>query len=89
MKKMMMLAMTAVCALGAWTASAADGVQLWEGGPYFATCNVGASSPEEYGYYFWWGDTVGYQLVNNAWAAVDNSTSNFNFDITMYLCRNT
>ena len=36
------------------------GVQLWEGGPYWATCNVGASKPEEYGLYFWWGDTVGH-----------------------------
>ena len=36
------------------------GVQLWENGPYWAECNVGASKPEEYGYYFWWGDTVGY-----------------------------
>ena len=36
------------------------GVQLWENGPYWAECNVGATSPEEYGYYFWWGDTVGY-----------------------------
>ena len=35
-------------------------VQLWEGGPYWATCNVGASKPEEYGLYFWWGDTVGH-----------------------------
>ena len=31
------------------------GVQLWENGPYWAECNVGASKPEEYGYYFWWG----------------------------------
>jgi hypothetical protein len=37
------------------------GVQLWEGGPYWAECNVGATKPEEYGYYFWWGDTVGYK----------------------------
>ncbi len=36
------------------------GVQLWENGPYWAECNVGAAAPEEYGYYFWWGDTVGY-----------------------------
>ena len=35
-------------------------VQLWENGPYWAECNVGASKPEEYGSYFWWGDTVGY-----------------------------
>ncbi len=37
------------------------GVQLWEGGPYWADRNVGASSPEDYGLYFWWGDTVGYR----------------------------
>ena len=41
--------------------SSLGGVQLWEGGPYWAECNVGASSPEEYGYYFMWGDTVGYK----------------------------
>ena len=37
------------------------GVQLWEDGPYWAECNVGATKPEEYGYFFWWGDTVGYK----------------------------
>lgn len=37
------------------------GVQLWEGGPYWAECNVGASKPEECGLYFWWGDTVGHK----------------------------
>jgi len=37
------------------------GVRLWEGGPYWADRNVGASSPEDYGLYFWWGDTVGYR----------------------------
>lgn len=36
------------------------GVQLWAGGPYWAECNVGASTPEDYGLYFWWGDTVGH-----------------------------
>ena len=36
------------------------GVQLWENGPYWAECNVGATKSEEYGYYFWWGDTVAY-----------------------------
>ena len=82
MKKMMMLAMAAVCALGAWTASAVDAVQLWEGGPYFATCNVGASSPEEYGYYFWWGDTVGYEWTGSQFNAVDGSSSGFSFTYT-------
>ena len=38
-----------------------QGVQLWEGGPYWADRNVGASRPEDYGLYFWWGDTVGYR----------------------------
>ena len=28
------------------------GVQLWENGPYWAECNVGATKPEEYGHYF-------------------------------------
>ena len=43
------------------------GVQLWAGGPYWAECNVGASKPEEYGYYFWWGDTVGYTRSGGTW----------------------
>ena len=36
------------------------GVQLWANGPCWAECNVGAATPDGYGYYFWWGDTVGY-----------------------------
>ncbi len=50
------------------------GVQLWEGGPYWAECNVGASKPEEYGYYFWWGDTVGYTKTGNGWISVKDGT---------------
>lgn len=48
------------------------GVQLWEGGPYWAECNVGATKPEEYGYYFWWGDTVGYKrnAADDGWVSV-------------------
>lgn len=30
------------------------------GGVLWATCNIGASKPEEFGKYFAWGDTVGY-----------------------------
>ncbi len=37
------------------------GGQLWEGGPYWADRNVGASRPEDYGLYFWWGDTTGHR----------------------------
>ena len=53
------------------------GVQLWENGPYWAECNVGASKPEEYGYYFWWGDTVGYKRnsADNGWVSVRDGSS--------------
>ena len=56
-----------------------DKVQLWEGGPYWATTNIGAEEPWEYGYYFWWGDTIGYKRENNKWIASDGSNSNFLF----------
>ena len=51
------------------------GVQLWENGPYWAECNVGASEPEEFGYYFWWGDTVGYTNTGSGWISVKDGTS--------------
>ena len=54
-------------------------VQLWENGPYWATTNIGAEHPEEYGYYFWWGDTIGYKRENNAWVATDGTSSNIRF----------
>ena len=34
-----------------------EAVQLWENGPFWATCNVGATNPEGYGDYFAWGET--------------------------------
>lgn len=55
-------------------------VQLWEGGPYWATTNIGAEKPEDYGYCFWWGDTIGYKRENDKWVASDGSTSNFSFE---------
>lgn len=53
------------------------GVQLWENGPCWAECNVGATKPEESGYYFWWGDTVGYtrNANNDGWVSVKDGTS--------------
>ena len=53
------------------------GVQLWEGGPYFAQCNVGATKPEEYGYYFWWGDTEGYvrNAADDGWVSTKTGAS--------------
>ena len=45
-------------------------VQLWADGPYWAECNVGAQTPEDAGYSFWWGDTVGYrENVDGKWEA--------------------
>ena len=51
-----------------------DKVQLWEGGPYWATTNIGADNPWEYGLYFWWGDTVGHRP----------SGTTFDFDFGYY-----
>ena len=54
-------------------------VQLWEGGPYWAAKNIGADKPEDDGYYFWWGDTIGYKREGGSWVASDESMSNFSF----------
>ena len=56
------------------------GVQLWEGGPYWAETNIGAEEPWDYGLYFWWGDTVGYRREGDAWVASDGSSTNFSFE---------
>ena len=56
------------------------GVQLWEGGPYWAETNIGAENPWDYGFYFWWGDTIGYKRVNDAWVASDGPSSNYSFE---------
>ena len=56
-----------------------EGVQLWENGPYWAECNVGATRPEEFGYYFCWGDTVGRKRVGDRWDAVDGSRIGVSF----------
>lgn len=68
--------------LAAEAATPLGGVQLWEGGPYWAECNVGATKPEEYGYYFWWGDTVGYarNASDNGWVSSRTGAS-FSFSI--------
>ena len=57
------------------TCDAHNKVQLWDGGPYWADTNIGATEPWEYGYYFWWGDTVGCVCENGAWVASDGSSS--------------
>lgn len=61
------------------------GVQLWEGGPYWAECNVGATKPEEFGYYFWWGDTVGYKrnATDDGWVSAADGTTSIEFSYSM------
>lgn len=54
-------------------------VQLWEDGPYWADMNIGANEPWESGYYFWWGDTIGYKRENDKWVASDGSNLDFSF----------
>ena len=38
-----------------------SGVRLWEDGPYWATCNIGAEAASDRGYYFMWGSTQAYE----------------------------
>lgn len=66
---------------GQYGALIPDAVQLWAGGPYWATWNVGASVPEEAGWYFWWGDTVGYKrnAANNGWVSARGGTTTIQF----------
>lgn len=45
---------------------------------YFAKTNIGASTPEDPGLHFWWGDVVGYNSVN------DFSFNNSNTSIVTY-----
>lgn len=40
-------------------------VQLWEGGPKFATCNLGANSPQDAGGPFTWGGKIDYRTVSD------------------------
>ena len=57
-------------------------IQLWKDGPYWATTNIGAEKPEDFGYYFWWGDTIGYKRVKNKWVATNGLSSNYSFEDT-------
>lgn len=56
-------------------------VQLWANGPYWATTNIGAKEPCESGYYFFWGDAVGYKRENDAWVSSEGLLSGFSFEL--------
>ena len=77
-KTIIMLGVALAWAVGGW-ADTHEGVQLWENGPLWAKTNIGANSPTETGYYFWWGDTLGYKWQNSKWVASDGSVNGFNF----------
>ncbi len=79
-KKLMAMVLALGAMFGAWADNAHDMVQLWEGGPYWATTNIGAEKPEDSGYYFWWGDTIGYKWENGQFVASDGSVSGFSFE---------
>ena len=57
-KLALVVTIAAMAALNVQAATHAK-VQLWADGPYWADRNIGASAPEDYGLYFWWGDTTG------------------------------
>ena len=78
-KTIIMLGVALVWAVGGW-ADTHEGVQLWENGPLWAKTNIGANSPTETGYYFWWGDTLGYKWQNSKWVASDGSVSGYSFN---------
>lgn len=42
-----------------------EAVQLWEGGPYWATMNVGATTETGYGDYYCWGGTTDVSSTTN------------------------
>ena len=79
MNKRMMMLVAGLAWAGAALAATHEGVQLWENGPLWAKTNIGANSPTETGYYFWWGDTLGYKWQNSKWVASDGSVSGFSF----------
>ena len=61
------------------SAAAQEGVRLWEGGPFWADRNVGAEEPWEYGFHFWWGDTLGSRRGERNWVASDGSNPRADF----------
>lgn len=80
-RKMMALGAVLAWVCGVFGATH-EGVQLWENGPLWAKTNIGANSPTETGYYFWWGDTLGYKWQNSQWVASDGSVSGYSFSST-------
>lgn len=51
-----------------------EGVQLYAGGPFWDSCNIGATAPDENGWYFSFANVTPYVPVstNNNWEEVEN-----------------
>ena len=67
--KLMAMLLAAGAALGAW-ADTHDMVQLWKGGPYWATKNIGAEKPEDCGLYFYSSDHGRYNCSRSHGRAI-------------------
>ena len=52
-----------------------NAVQLYAGGPYWSTMNIGATTPTDYGWYFSWGNTTGYVYATNEWVKASDNTA--------------
>ncbi|MBP9998623.1 MAG: Ig-like domain-containing protein [Bacteroidales bacterium] len=55
------------------------GVQLWKDGPHWATYNIGAYAPEDFGLRFQWGDPNAYyrNANDNGWTSNDLDSLSF------------
>ena len=62
------------------TRTSCEWVRLWKNGPCFATCNLGADVPGDYGNYYAWGATSTQSDYDNSHAPYrsDNSYSKYN-----------
>ena len=57
-----------------------NAVQVYANGPYWATCNIGATVPTDYGWYFSWGNTTGYVHNGTYWVEALGNTKKLGAD---------
>ncbi len=89
MRKFTLLALLCLCFVGVASAQTTNGHEYVDlglpSGTLWATCNVGATSPEGYGDYFAWGETEPkstYDWSTYKWAQYNSSTSGW--EMTKY-----
>lgn len=69
--KRILFSLALIAALACGCSKAPEAVQLWEGGPYWATTNVGAETSEAYGECFSWGEVSTKDVYN--WDTYDSA----------------